>query len=965
MRPTFVSVFLGGGPQNCCEVPVTPETLCRDVLHLCMEPGENRCCLTERWRGNERIVGEEEKMTEVLQRWGQHTGEVSYLLRRLPPAADRPTRRGLGVGEDDEVLASHRDTALSELKDLVARQQLHIEVKQHLLASKEQHLWRLRHEDRWETFEEEHVQRLRDNASKQEAKLRRVRALRGQVELKRISNRKLASEVEHASVLFQRKQTELLAGAAHAEELSKQLEALGSDGTAAGGSSSSSAAELERLRGELQVRNRLSQEHNSRLQRQKDALSRKNQEVATVERRVAELRLRLCKKKAGLEHKENTPVPLDSQTLQHATSKVAAVGPYIRSPCQGRAVPLKSTYPNGTAALPLHNKVVNPTGSNGGAAHTSTLPRVTKLRRYTSESDAFRSSNGLSPVPARTNHTTEKLLGEQKVSVTNCKASCTGTFPVEMRASAGALHSYTLPLPHKQERPPAAAVRPYTPEPLEAPNPPEPPDPVALALAPAPVLQKPQTVAAASIYSMYTLGKSYQSNTLPRCQMRVYGKPALQGSGGQQSDSCAITSGSSKSGEVDASRWDRCNASGAEPATERDSPRPLSPTKLLPFPMNTHRNPSDADPEATRRRQRAPRPLKKRGSVAEAEGPAGSNIQKLLFQKTTLAAMETILMETAETVPVDTQDPVSEHFGTSDTSEGADPKRSPGTPPSAPPRSPNPISASRRNPATNRDVKEEAVRSVTAEEFPPYPPPPYPARGDAALNLRPPQRKKSILRTSTSVPADRIVRVKFNPLAVLLDASLEGEYDLVQRVVYEVDDPSGANDEGITALHNAVCAGHADVVRFLIHFGVDVNAADSDGWTPLHCAASCNNVDACKFLVESGAAVLAVTHSDERTAADKCEEMDDGYAQCSHFLYGVQEKMGVTNRGTVYGLWDYEAQSEDELSFKTGDCLTVLRQDEQADGGWWWACCGDRRGFVPRNLLGLYPRIRPRHRSLA
>lgn len=30
------------------------------------------------------------------------------------------------------------------------------------------------------------------------------------------------------------------------------------------------------------------------------------------------------------------------------------------------------------------------------------------------------------------------------------------------------------------------------------------------------------------------------------------------------------------------------------------------------------------------------------------------------------------------------------------------------------------------------------------------------------------------------------MRVKFNALALLLDASLEGEYDLVQRVIYDV-----------------------------------------------------------------------------------------------------------------------------------------------------------------------------------
>lgn len=110
------------------------------------------------------------------------------------------------------------------------------------------------------------------------------------------------------------------------------------------------------------------------------------------------------------------------------------------------------------------------------------------------------------------------------------------------------------------------------------------------------------------------------------------------------------------------------------------------------------------------------------------------------------------------------------------------------------------------------------------------------------------------------------MRVKFNPLALLLDSSLEGEFDLVQRIIYEVrnlshklviyyivtpvgnllwyytsisllvvfesqvEDPSQPNDEGITALHNAVCAGHTEIVKFLVQFGVNVNAADSDGW---------------------------------------------------------------------------------------------------------------------------------------
>ena len=63
---------------------------------------------------------------------------------------------------------------------------------------------------------------------------------------------------------------------------------------------------------------------------------------------------------------------------------------------------------------------------------------------------------------------------------------------------------------------------------------------------------------------------------------------------------------------------------------------------------------------------------------------------------------------------------------------------------------------------------------------------------------------------------------------------------------------------------------------------------DSDGWTPLHCAASCNNLPMVKFLVEHGACVLATTLSDHETAAEKCEEDEEGFDGCSEYLYSVQ-----------------------------------------------------------------------------
>lgn len=208
-------------------------------------------------------------------------------------------------------------------------------------------------------------------------------------------------------------------------------------------------------------------------------------------------------------------------------------------------------------------------------------------------------------------------------------------------------------------------------------------------------------------------------------------------------------------------------------------------------------------------------------------------------------------------------------------------------------------------------------------------------------------------------------RVSFDPLALLLDAALEGELDLVRTTAAQVPNPSAANDEGITALHNAICAGHLDIVKFLVEFGCDVNAQDSDGWTPLHCAASCNNLSMVRFLVEHGACVFAATLSDHETAADKCEEDEEGFDSCSEYLYGVQEKLGVINGGVAYAVFDYEARQPDELSFAQGDMVQILRRggaegDTEQPCGWWWARLRDgREGYLPRNLLGLYPRVQP------
>ncbi|XP_040902066.1 relA-associated inhibitor [Toxotes jaculatrix] len=216
----------------------------------------------------------------------------------------------------------------------------------------------------------------------------------------------------------------------------------------------------------------------------------------------------------------------------------------------------------------------------------------------------------------------------------------------------------------------------------------------------------------------------------------------------------------------------------------------------------------------------------------------------------------------------------------------------------------------------------------------------------------------SILRRSSRDRKSSGHRARLSPLVLLLDGALVGELETVQRAVQEMNDPSQPNDEGITALHNAICGGHYNVVDFLVRIGANVSAPDSHGWTPLHCAASCNDRPLCEFLVRNGAAVMAMTESDGTIASQKCDPYAVGFEECESFLKGVEDAMGVENSGVLYALWNYPAQAADELSFREGDMVTILQKPEGS--GWWWASLCGREGFVPNNYFGLFPKVRPK-----
>lgn len=212
-------------------------------------------------------------------------------------------------------------------------------------------------------------------------------------------------------------------------------------------------------------------------------------------------------------------------------------------------------------------------------------------------------------------------------------------------------------------------------------------------------------------------------------------------------------------------------ASGQESHENERIPRPLSPTKLLPFLSNPYRNQSDADLEALRKKlSNAPRPLKKRSSITEPEGPNGPNIQKLLYQRTTIAAMETISVPSYPSKPtsvvadsdspIETQnpylhvepeketvslipEPVSPEDVGSASSENSDMAAlSPGL--DYMPEGVLDSSPSFQNSAEEPSAEAPHPLEVYLEEYPPYPPPPYPSGepegpGEDSGSMRPPE----------------------------------------------------------------------------------------------------------------------------------------------------------------------------------------------------------------------------------
>nr|XP_020479108.1 apoptosis-stimulating of p53 protein 1-like isoform X3 [Monopterus albus] len=1035
----ILTVYLSDTQQMLTEVPVTPATRVIDVVEYCKEAGEGECHLAEVWNGHERALPQELLLLDLLQQWGARRPEVSFYLRHCPSWVQE-SQQPLEQSWTPEVTESANygvprvELTLSELQEMATRQQQQIEAQQQMLVAKEQRLRYLQQGGRSNQgqtqSEAEKLQRLKERVETQEAKLKKIRAMRGQVDYSKLINGNLSAEIDHVSSLFQEKQAELQSAVIRVDQLTQQLEDLrrgrlqlhsvapaqgapsGSHGAAPGqkGSplSGPAALELRKLYQELQARNRHNLEQSSKLAQNKELLNKRNAQVTVMDQRIGDLRERLHKKRAELSRiNGGVSSPQTSSPSSGVSGRVAAVCPYIQVPAEGRqeaGYPLLSDPPPKPTPL-SHIRSLS--------ANEASWPSISKSVSDWRTNSPEQLPSGYGTYPSATHQTaghhcaTSSLprsapgtLGWPRSSAANATSSSSSSQQIQQRivvppntSHASAMTSQPSPLTPQTERtdpPPAVAVRPYVPDHPSRPQSPR---------------KGPATMNSSSIYSMYLQqpqAKNYGSLSNRTTVKAVYGKPILPTSSASPSPVPFLQGGGVRAGGEDVTDKGRGGKGGGGESNDRqiipppsvdNIPRPLSPTKLTPVAHSQLRYQSDADLEVLRRRlSNAPRPLKKRSSITEPEGPQGPNIQKLLYQRfNTLAGgieggsgntfyqPDCLLGDMDNIHSASGNDEPGDKHSSVGAVEGEGQNQDSGSRSLSPPS----IAIETSKEATTENTNNVSLLTQPSSSPAPDRPedqnnnnqrgssPGHSTGGHASPSLSTstppslPKAKRTNLKKPSSERTGHGLRVKFNPLALLLDASLEGEFDLVQRIIYEVENPSMPNDEGITPLHNAVCAGHHHIVKFLLDFGVNVNAADSDGWTPLHCAASCNSVHLCKLLVESGAAIFATTISDVETAADKCEEMEEGYTQCSQFLYGVQEKLGVMNKGLVYALWDYTAQQDDELSFSEGDAITILRRRDDTETEWWWARLNDREGYVPRNLLGLYPRIKPRQRSLA
>jgi len=821
--------------------------------------------------------------------------------------------------------------SIEQLREMAARQQQQIEAQQSHLVAKEQRLKYLKQQEYQQhqmATEYDRLRRLRDKVESQEQKLRKLRQLRGQPDVANANNNgSLTNDLDSIRLMFNEKEKELAMAVTKVDELTSQLEQLRSGKL--NFNYPPQVVELEKLRRELAYRRQLNEQQNNMIAQQRAQLTMGQDEMARIDRRIAELQDRLTRKRmmnqqlanqinaattakqaqlraiqAGLSNKNKTKPVSTVEPFQRSLAPQQVDNHHVSAEDLKPGLSLQEESSSGNKnidskyqTLPYNTKFghlnkaakieqLKQEKENNNIGFSEALPRPPPPV-YGSRGQDFQGNFGqgigvVAPLPPSDISATSASANNKPVSsvapvyasrpgYTTPTSSSTENSPFSPNSKLSSTPISLTPSGNRDQESPTK-LRPALPPKPQNPNPVHGEDGTSVDdedLPPPPPTTEPP-------------------NDSPTPEATT---DLLNGNRGDLS--------------VDVSQPQHLDNSGlmVSGPTSEQSPVPnvhMSMNRRIEMPPSYHFPEDEAPPSDL---------------ISGAEYPM---LPRDVTDNAALFPMVNQIYKEFQDLAFEEKEQLFN-----------------------------------RSPEESDEYSPDSV-----PEFE-HIPPPGPSTGVKGIIEN---SKRGNLKITGQTRHNRTV--SFDPLALLLDASLEGELDLVKKTAGEVTDPSAANDEGITALHNAICAGHLEIVQFLVLFGCDVNAQDSDGWTPLHCAASCNNLSMVRFLVEHGACIFATTLSDHETAAEKCEEDEEGFDGCSEYLYHIQEKLGIMNEGIVYAVYTYDAESNDELTFHEGDSMMVLRKGDEVEKEWWWSRREGRQddqaeGYIPRNLLGLYPRVPP------
>lgn len=116
--------------------------------------------------------------------------------------------------------------------------------------------------------------------------------------------------------------------------------------------------------------------------------------------------------------------------------------------------------------------------------------------------------------------------------------------------------------------------------------------------------------------------------------------------------------------------------------------------------------------------------------------------------------------------------------------------------------------------------------------------------------------------------------IRFEKNIELIEAASRNDAEEVEQLLSQGVSPDLQNEDGLSALHQAVIEDCQDVVETLINKGADLNIKDADLWTPLHAAVACGNYDLVKYLIDRGASLVEI-NTDGNMPIDLVEDMED------------------------------------------------------------------------------------------